>query len=68
MVLPNFATFEGLERLKNVLSCPHNESRQHYTPWQDQGDHTTADDQGNAKYSKSHPRNYMMHSSAAFVE
>ena len=68
MVLPNFATLEGLQRLKNeVLSCPYNESKQHYTPWQDQGDHTTTGDQGKAKYSESHPRNHIMHSSAAFI-
>lgn len=60
MVVRNFATKDGLERLKaEVLSVPCNDSRQHYTPWQDQGDHVN--------YPSSHPRNFMMHSSAAFV-
>lgn len=60
MILRDFATQDGLHRLKTeVLSCPYNDSQQHYTPWQDQGDHV--------QYPPSHPRNYMMHSSAAFV-
>lgn len=60
MVLRNFATNDGLNRLKaEVLSVPYNDSRQYYTPWQDQGDF--------ANYPPSHPRNLMMHSSAAFV-
>lgn len=69
MVLPAFATPEGLRRLRDeVLACPYNESRQHYTPWQDQGDHTsTSTNQNEPKYPPSHPRNFMMRSSAAFV-
>ena len=61
MVLRNVvATKDALQRLKEeILSAPYTDSRQHYTPWQDQGDHTN--------YPSSHPRNFMMHSSAAFV-
>uniref|UniRef100_A0A7S4AXE7 Fe2OG dioxygenase domain-containing protein n=1 Tax=Pseudo-nitzschia australis TaxID=44445 RepID=A0A7S4AXE7_9STRA len=60
MVLRDLATPDGLEKLKaEVLSAPYNESKQYYTPWQDQGDL--------ANYAASHPRNFRMHSSAAFV-
>ena len=59
-VVKNLATPEGLEKLRSeVLSAPYNESKQHYTPWQDQGDPV--------KYPESHPRNFRTHSSAAFV-
>ena len=60
MLLPNFVTPAGITHLKEeILSCPHNESTQHYTPYQDQGDFE--------KYPASHPRNYKLHSSASFV-
>jgi len=59
MKIPNFATSDGLNLLKDeIQSCPYNESKQHYTAWQDQGD---------ARYPSNHPRNYKMHSSAGFV-
>ena len=61
MVLKDFATKDGLEKLKEeVLAAPYNDSKQHYTPWQDQGDQT-------GRYPPDHPRNFRIHSSAAFV-
>ncbi|KAL7490465.1 hypothetical protein ACHAWT_000052 [Skeletonema menzelii] len=60
MLLSNFITPTGIACLKEeILSCPHNESTQHYTPYQDQGDFVN--------YPASHPRNYKLHSSASFV-
>eukprot|EP00984_Skeletonema_dohrnii_P000132 scaffold41_cov100-Skeletonema_dohrnii-CCMP3373.AAC.4 len=60
MLIPNFVTPAGITHLKEeISSCPHNESTQHYTPYQDQGDFE--------KYPASHPRNYKLHSSASFV-
>lgn len=60
MLLPNFVTPIGITRLKEeILSCPHNESVVHYTPYQDHGDYDN--------YPASHPRNYKLHSSASFV-
>ncbi|KAL7545299.1 hypothetical protein ACHAWF_008653 [Thalassiosira exigua] len=55
----NFSTPSGIDVLKNeILSCPFNDSKQHYTSYQDQGD---------PKYPQSHSRNYKVHSSASFV-
>mmetsp|Transcript_10534 Transcript_10534/g.16176 ORF Transcript_10534/g.16176 Transcript_10534/m.16176 type:complete len:289 (+) Transcript_10534:75-941(+) len=60
MILRNVATQDSLNRLKaEVQSCPYNDSKQHYTPWQDQGDYVN--------HPPSHPRNFKMHSSASFV-
>ena len=60
MTIPNFATPIGIDVFKSeILSCPYNESKQHYTSYQDQGDATN--------YPPSHPRNYKVHSSASFV-
>lgn len=61
MTIPNFARPTGLEILtKEILSCPYNESTQHYTSYQDQGDPCSI-------YPPEHPRNYKVHSSASFV-
>mmetsp|Transcript_21119 Transcript_21119/g.45860 ORF Transcript_21119/g.45860 Transcript_21119/m.45860 type:complete len:302 (+) Transcript_21119:57-962(+) len=60
MTIPNFATAAGITALKSeILSCPYNESTQHYTSYQDQGDL--------ANYPPTHPRNHKVHSSASFV-
>ena len=60
MILPNFVKPIGITRLKEeIQSFPHNESVQHYTPYQDQGDYEN--------YPAAHPRNYKLHSSASFV-
>lgn len=60
MTIPNFATTIGVNAFKDeILSCPYNESKQHYTSYQDQGDFVN--------YPSNHPRNYKVHSSASFV-
>mmetsp|Transcript_20262 Transcript_20262/g.58148 ORF Transcript_20262/g.58148 Transcript_20262/m.58148 type:complete len:89 (-) Transcript_20262:533-799(-) len=69
MILPAFAIPDGLQRLKaEVLACPYTESRHHYTPFQDQGDHISTNDQDETtRYPPSHPRYSMMRSSAALT-
>mmetsp|Transcript_38255 Transcript_38255/g.81659 ORF Transcript_38255/g.81659 Transcript_38255/m.81659 type:complete len:283 (-) Transcript_38255:110-958(-) len=60
MTISNFVTLTGITALKSeIISCPYNESTQHYTSYQDQGDL--------ARYPSAHPRNYKVHSSASFV-
>lgn len=59
MVLPGFATSEGLRLLKEeILSAPFNEATRVFTAWQDQGDE---------RFPANHPRNHKFFSKTGFV-